>query len=105
MADYDKAKKKKDPDLDRNTIKVRLPDEIIYRLVKLQMQSAACRNKGFILDGYPRTINDAKSIFLRKVEESSHQEESEEKHPGFEADPAIMPQYVVVLQGDDAQLK
>lgn len=35
VADYDKSKKKKDPDLDRNTIKVRLPDDIIYRLVKL----------------------------------------------------------------------
>jgi adenylate kinase len=55
VADYDKTKKKKDPELDRNTIKVRLPDDIIYRLIKLQMSTAACRNKGFILDGYPRT--------------------------------------------------
>ncbi len=35
VADYDKTKKKKDPELDRNTIKVRLPDEILYRLIKL----------------------------------------------------------------------
>ena len=55
VADYEKTKKKKDPELDRNAIKVRLPDEILYRLVKLQMSTAACRNKGFILDGYPRT--------------------------------------------------
>lgn len=68
IEDYNKTKKKKDPELDRNTIKVRLPDDIIYRLVKLQMQSAACRNKGFILDGYPRNLNDAKEIFLRPIE-------------------------------------
>jgi len=35
IADYDKAKKKKDPELDRNTIKVRLPDEILYKLVQI----------------------------------------------------------------------
>jgi adenylate kinase len=35
VADYDKTKKKKDPELDRNTIKVRLPDEILYKLLKL----------------------------------------------------------------------
>jgi adenylate kinase len=55
VADYDKTKKKKDPELDRNTIKVRLPDDILARLVKLQINSAACKNKGYILDSYPRT--------------------------------------------------
>ena len=68
VADYEKTKKKKDPELDRSTIKVRLPDEILYKLVKLQLGTAACRNKGFILDGYPRNQNDAKHIFLKKIE-------------------------------------
>lgn len=35
VVDYDKAKKKKDPDLDRSTIKVRLPDDFLYRLVNM----------------------------------------------------------------------
>lgn len=64
VADYDKTKKKKDPELDRSTIKVRLPDDFLYRLLKMQMNTAACKNKGFILDGYPRTQADAKHIFL-----------------------------------------
>ena len=68
VADYEKTKKKKDPELDRSTIKVRLPDEILYKLIKLQMSTASCRNKGYILDGYPRNQNDAKHIFLKKVE-------------------------------------
>ncbi len=56
VAEYEKTRnKKKDPELDRATVKVRLPDEILYRIVRLQMNSAACKNKGFILDGYPRT--------------------------------------------------
>lgn len=57
VAEYEKTRnKKKDPELDRATIKVRLPDDILYRIVRIQMNSAACKNKGFILDGYPRTM-------------------------------------------------
>ena len=56
VAEYEKTRnKKKDPELDRATVKVRLPDDILYRIVRLQMNTAACKNKGFILDGYPRT--------------------------------------------------
>jgi adenylate kinase family enzyme len=34
----------------------------------MQMDSAACKNKGFILDGYPRNSKDAREIFLSKNE-------------------------------------
>lgn len=30
LADYEKTRKKKDPELDRSLIKVKLPDDIIY---------------------------------------------------------------------------
>jgi adenylate kinase family enzyme len=80
VADYDKTKKKKDPELDRNTIKVRLPDETLARLVKLQINSAACKNKGYILDSYPRTLSDAKNIFLEK----SSNEFEDSPYPGYD---------------------
>jgi adenylate kinase family enzyme len=36
IAEYEKTRnKKKDPELDRATIKVRLPDDILYRIVRL----------------------------------------------------------------------
>ncbi len=54
VAAYEKTRKKKDPDLDRNSLKPRLPDEIIRRIVKAKIGSPACMNKGFIMDGYPR---------------------------------------------------
>ena len=66
MAEYEKTKKKKDPELDRATIKARLPEDIVIKLVKWQMGTAACKNKGFILDGYPRNQMDAKTLFLVK---------------------------------------
>lgn len=65
VAEYEKTRnKKKDPELDRATIKVRFPDEFLHRMVRMHMDTAACKNKGYILDGYPRTFADAKSIFL-----------------------------------------
>lgn len=66
-ADYEKTKKKKDPDFDRNSCNPRLPDDILHELVKIYLNSAGCMNKGFILEGYPRTEADAKSIFFDKI--------------------------------------
>lgn len=73
------------------------------------MSTAACRNKGFILDGYPRNQNDAKHIFLNKIENYQppvdSNEADESKYPGYEVDESILPQYVIVISGDDAYLK
>jgi hypothetical protein len=41
-AEYEKSRKKKDPDFDRSTCNPRLPDDIICDLVRLQLNSAAC---------------------------------------------------------------
>lgn len=38
-----------------------VPDEITNDLVKLRIQESDCKN-GFILDGYPRTINQAETL-------------------------------------------
>ena len=108
VAEYEKTRnKKKDPELDRATIKVRLPDDILYRIIRLQMNTAACKNKGFILDGYPRTQQDAKSIFLEKLPEDQVQEgeNSDDPFPGHTINTEILPQYVIILNGDDAALK
>jgi adenylate kinase family enzyme len=55
MAHYEKNRKKKDPDMDRSTIKPRLTDDLVWKIVQCKTGSPACMNKGFILDGYPRT--------------------------------------------------
>jgi adenylate kinase family enzyme len=56
VAEYEKTRnKKKDPELDRSQVKVRLPDEMLHKIFRMQLNTAACKNKGFILDGYPRT--------------------------------------------------
>ena len=77
-------------------------------------------NKGFILDGYPRNIEDAKAIFLEPIPgytatpDDSQQEESkaaaeESKEPttfpGFTISEKILPQYTVIFEADNDFLK
>ena len=73
-------------------------------------------NKGFILDGYPRNITDAKTIFLETIpnyeapaedleEVKGASEEPEDKFPGFSILEKILPQYTVIFEADNEILK
>ena len=79
-AEYEKTRKKKDSDFDRASCNPRLDDETLYDLVKFQLNTAGCMNKGFILDGYPRSVEDAKSIFMDKspIAKTDPNDETEE---------------------------
>jgi len=41
----------------------RLDDQIITRLFRDRLHSKPCQNQGFVLDGYPKTIDQAKELF------------------------------------------
>lgn len=107
-ADYEKTRKKKDPDFDRATYKPRLGDDVLQDLVKIQLSGAACQNKGFILDGFPRGVDDAKSVFMDKIEIKTAQvgEDGAEEEAQYEEkiNQKIVPQYAIALEGDDASL-
>lgn len=114
MEKYEKTRKKKDPDLDRATIKVRLPNDLLHKLVKAHVGSPACMNKGFILDGYPRNIVDAKAVFLDPIEGYEPREEGDEEikgeepagaFPGFDISQKILPQYTVIFEAENDSLK
>ena len=51
------------------------------------MNSAACQNKGFILEGFPRSQEDAKSIFNEKKELPKKAVEGEEAPAEGEEEP------------------
>lgn len=46
-------------EVDRSLLKVRLPDELLFKLLKIRLTENDCRNRGYILDGYPRTFKQA----------------------------------------------
>ncbi|XP_062947666.1 adenylate kinase 7 isoform X2 [Cynocephalus volans] len=45
----------------------RLEDQYIIRFMKEKLKSMPCRNQGYILDGYPKTYDQAKDLFTQFV--------------------------------------
>lgn len=88
-----KKKKKDTPPFDRAACCPRLPDDILCELVKIQLSSAACQNKGFILEGYPRSQEDAKAIFMEKKELPKKAPEGEEAPAEGEEEPQF--EYII----------
>jgi adenylate kinase len=43
--------------------KKRYPNELLYEMVRYRLQQNDCQNRGFVLDGFPRTYEDAKGLF------------------------------------------
>lgn len=65
MEEFEKTKKK-GQELSRDEIVVKLPDDIIHKLTKIKLNENACRNKGYILDGFPKTYIDCYHTFYDK---------------------------------------
>jgi len=41
----------------------RIDDQLLTRLLRDRLHSKPCQNQGFVLDGYPKTIDQAKELF------------------------------------------
>lgn len=59
-----KKKKGKQEEIDREKLVARLPDDILYRIFKWKLTQNASRNRGYVLDGYPRKYIEAQNLFL-----------------------------------------
>jgi hypothetical protein len=44
----------------------RLDDETLTQIFKMKLMSPPCQNQGYILDGYPKTFDQAHSLFAGK---------------------------------------
>jgi adenylate kinase len=103
------AAKKKGPEVTRDELQVRFPDDMLVPLYRKQLTSNACKNRGFILDGFPRTFADAESIFYDKPikpeeGEGEEGEEPKEEIPGC-MHTNLLPQGVIIFKGDNDFLK
>ncbi|EDO36546.1 predicted protein [Nematostella vectensis] len=77
----------------------RYEDQYIIRFYREKLHSMPCQNQGFILDGYPKTYEQAKELFA--AEEG---EEAEDESP-LAYDKLTMPEVVVSLDASDDFLK
>ncbi|RUS85279.1 hypothetical protein EGW08_006980 [Elysia chlorotica] len=84
----------------------RIEDQFIIRFLRDRLKAMPCQNQGFILDGYPKTIAQAKDLFAKK--QAIANEEEEEEHAegaGASYDRSIMPEFVINLEAVDEFLK
>lgn len=44
----------------------RIDDTYVIKFFRDKLKSMACQNQGFLLDGYPKTNEQAKELFARK---------------------------------------
>ena len=80
------------PEINLATLPIRVPSDIIYKLLRLELTKNAYRNRGYILDGYPRTYKDAQYCFLNrpvKYNEDGEVEEQEEEELEEEDDRSV----------------
>ncbi|XP_044087175.1 adenylate kinase 7 [Neovison vison] len=78
-----------------------LEDQYVIRFIKEKVKSMPCRNQGYILDGFPKTYDQAKDLFNQEDEE----EEEEVRGKMFPFDKLIIPEFVCVLDASDEFLK
>nr|XP_034195712.1 adenylate kinase 7-like [Osmia lignaria] len=86
--------------------KDRIDDTLLNRLFARKLRSKQCQNQGYIMDGYPKTLEQAKGLFggenLNETIEEEIEEEMEiDETTGY----SIMPELVVSLEASDDFLK
>lgn len=68
MIEEAESKKKKNQELDYSKFNPRVPEEMVAEIIKWKLNSNICRNRGYILDGWPRKFEDAKRLFCKEDE-------------------------------------
>ncbi|KRX09632.1 P-loop containing nucleoside triphosphate hydrolase [Pseudocohnilembus persalinus] len=109
--EWEKAqKKKKKPakgepveEFNENSVIVRLPDEMLIKAYKQRLVMTDCRNRGFIIDGYPKTFNQAKAIFMKPKPAGEDEDDQAEDWPQI-VDTEIIPDSVIFLEASNEYL-
>ncbi|XP_077476345.1 adenylate kinase 7 isoform X2 [Stigmatopora argus] len=77
-----------------------LDDQVLVKVIMDKLTSNPCKNQGFVLDGFPKTYEQAKELF--HVEEH----ESDDKASLISlCNKKIMPEFVICLDASDSFLK
>ncbi|XP_064195391.1 adenylate kinase 7-like [Anguilla rostrata] len=77
-----------------------LDDQLVFQILREKLNSKPCRNQGFVLDGYPKTYDQAKELFYGEEEA---EDDTRSKMPPFNQN--IIPDYVFSLDATDEFLK
>eukprot|EP00794_Sanderia_malayensis_P019922 gene19922-21874_t len=78
----------------------RYEDQYILKFYKDKLHSMPCQNQGFVLDGFPKTYEQAKELFAVDRDDD---DADDEKQVGY--DQNTMPEVVICLEASDEFLK
>ncbi|KAJ3183943.1 Adenylate kinase 7 [Gaertneriomyces sp. JEL0708] len=78
----------------------RYPDEHVVTFVRDKLRSMPCRNQGYVLDGYPNTMNEAKDLFG-----ASDDDEAKDDPTAPKVDEVLGPDFVISLDIPDNTIK
>jgi adenylate kinase len=78
----------------------RLDDSHIVKFFREKLHSKPCQNQGFILDGFPKTVEQAKELFAAGEEAA---EEADDGAPDY--DVVTMPELIITLEATDEFLR
>ena len=93
------------PPPDKAKIVPRVNDEFLNRILKNKLKENIYRNRGYILDGYPRSYKDAREIFMEKKEGEEITEEDKNPEDKMVILNEILPNNVVSLgEASDEEL-
>ncbi|XP_076749056.1 adenylate kinase 7 [Xylocopa sonorina] len=81
----------------------RLDDTLLNKLFLRKLRSKEVSNQGYVMDGYPKTLEQAKELFGGENLIGMHEEIDEE--PETDGMDTIMPELVVSLEASDEFLK
>lgn len=83
----------------------KMTDELFVRLARWRLLSNQCQNQGFILDGFPENLEQAKMLFAA-MDDDILEQFGEEMDEGKDAlDPRLVPDRVIVLEASDEFLQ
>ena len=68
----DQIEKKTDLPIDTSQIS-KLPEETVVKLIRRKLMQNLCRNRGYVLDGYPKGYKNAFNVFLEDLMKVKHQ--------------------------------
>ncbi|KAI2654253.1 Adenylate kinase 7 [Labeo rohita] len=74
----------------------RLDDQYVIRIMRDKLRTKPCMNQGFVLDGFPKTYEQAKELFTGDEEPEDLQSKHEKK---------IIPEFVFFVDATDDFLK
>jgi adenylate kinase len=81
-----------------NPQSVRIPDDLLAEAFRVRLQANQCRNRGYILDGWPRSYSDAKNLLKPKLTTTDAEDNEVEKEDLLTD---ILPQSLIVLEASD----